>query len=77
MTNATVGTARSTELGPMARGILADTGREVDTARIHLGGLTGADLKLLISDLVGSAAPPELVQSVAAATDGNPFSSKK
>jgi transcriptional regulator with XRE-family HTH domain/tetratricopeptide (TPR) repeat protein len=66
-------TARSSELGPMASGLIAEVGREVDIARIHLDGLGGADLELLISDLVGTAAPSGLVKTVAAATEGNPF----
>jgi transcriptional regulator with XRE-family HTH domain/tetratricopeptide (TPR) repeat protein len=68
-----IATARSDELGPVASGLIAEVGRDVDVARIPLNGLGGAELELLVNDLVGSAAPSGLVESVAAATDGNPF----
>jgi predicted ATPase len=66
-------TARPFQRDSRASGLLAELERDVDVARIHLHGLSGTELELLVSDLVGSPAPPVLVESVAAATDGNPF----
>jgi transcriptional regulator with XRE-family HTH domain/tetratricopeptide (TPR) repeat protein len=66
-------TARPTELSEQATGVLAELGRDVDSARIRLDGLPGAELARLIADLLGSAPPFPLVESVQSATDGNPF----
>ena len=69
----TVITARPSSLDPVTSGLLAEMARHVDVARVRLHGLAGADLGHLVSDLVGVPATPELVESVAAATEGNPF----
>ena len=69
----TVITARPSSLDPVTSGLLAEMARHVDVARVRLHGLAGADLGHLVSDLVGAPATPELVESVAAATEGNPF----
>jgi eukaryotic-like serine/threonine-protein kinase len=69
----TVVTARPSDLSPMASGLLAELGRDVDFARVRLDGLDSADLARLVADLVGAPPPPALVDSVAAATEGNPF----
>jgi tetratricopeptide (TPR) repeat protein len=66
-------TARPTELSEQATGVLAELGRDVDSARIRLDGLAGAELARLIADLLGSPPPTPLVESVQSATDGNPF----
>jgi tetratricopeptide (TPR) repeat protein len=66
-------TARPFLRDSRASGLLAELGRDVDVARVHLHGLSSADLGLLVSDLVGSPASSVLVKSIAAATDGNPF----
>ncbi len=66
-------TARPTDLSEQATGVLADLGRDVDSARIRLDGLDGAELAGLIADLLGSPAPLPIVESVQSATDGNPF----
>ena len=70
---AVVITARPTELNEQATGVLADLGREVDSTRIRLDGLAGTELSRLIADLLGSAPPPPILESVQSATDGNPF----
>ena len=70
---AVVITARPTELSEQATGVLADLGREVDSARIRLDGLAGAELARLIADLLGSPPPSHTLESVQSATDGNPF----
>ena len=70
---AVVITARPTDLSEQATGVLADLGRDVDSARIRLDGLDGAELAGLIADLLGSPAPLPIVESVQSATDGNPF----
>ena len=54
-------------------GLLAELGRDVDSARIRLDGLPGAELARLIADLLGTSPPSQLVESVQSATDGNPF----
>jgi transcriptional regulator with XRE-family HTH domain/tetratricopeptide (TPR) repeat protein len=66
-------TARPTELSEQATGVLAELGRDVDCARVRLEGLPGAELGRLIADLLGTAPPSTLVDSVQSATDGNPF----
>jgi transcriptional regulator with XRE-family HTH domain/tetratricopeptide (TPR) repeat protein len=66
-------TARPTELNEQATGVLAELGRDVDSARIRLDGLPGAELARLIADLLGTPPPSPLVESVQSATDGNPF----
>ena len=68
-----VATVRQTDLGERASSLLAQLGREVDTARIRLDPLPSSELALLIGDLVGSAPPPSLVETVQSATDGNPL----
>jgi hypothetical protein len=65
-------TARSTDLDPVRSGLL-ELGRDTDTVRLPLEGLDGDDLASLVSGLIGSPVPRRLVQSVAAATEGNPF----
>ncbi len=70
---AVVITARPTELSEQATGLLAELGRDVDTARIRLDGLADGELARLIADLLGAPAPSPLVESVQSATDGNPF----
>jgi tetratricopeptide (TPR) repeat protein len=67
------GTARPYRRDGKASGLMAELARDVDLARIRLNGLNGADLAVLISDLAGSPAPSVLVESMAAATEGNPF----
>ncbi len=69
----TVVTARPSDLDPMTSGLVADLARDVDFTRIRLHGLAGEELGSLVSDLVGLPAPAALVQSVASATEGNPF----
>lgn len=69
----TVVTARPADLDPMTSGLVADLARDVDFTRIRLDGLAGEELGSLVSDLVGLPAPAALVQSVASATEGNPF----
>ncbi|MGC9960438.1 MAG: AAA family ATPase [Acidimicrobiales bacterium] len=68
-----VATSRDAELDPAKAGQLAEAERHADAAQIALGGFPSPDLGLLVSDLVGSAVSDELVDSVAEATDGNPF----
>jgi hypothetical protein len=69
----TVVTARPSDLDPMTSGLVAELARDADFARVRLDGLAGDDLASLVSDLVGSPAPGVLIESVAAATEGNPF----
>ncbi len=69
----TVVTARPSDLDPMTSGLVAELAREVDFTRIRLAGLVGDDLAALVSDVVGVPAPAALVDSVASATEGNPF----
>jgi transcriptional regulator with XRE-family HTH domain/tetratricopeptide (TPR) repeat protein len=66
-------TARPMELNEQATGVLAELGRDVDSARLRLGGLGGKELARLIADLLGTPPPSPLVESVQSATDGNPF----
>jgi transcriptional regulator with XRE-family HTH domain/tetratricopeptide (TPR) repeat protein len=66
-------TARPTELGERATGVLAELGRDVDSARIRLDGLPSAELARLIADVLGTSPASQLVESVQSATDGNPF----
>ena len=70
---AVVITARPTEMSEQATGILADLGRDVDSARIRLDGLAGAELARLVADLLGSPPSSPVLESVQSATDGNPF----
>ncbi len=68
-----VATIRDAELSPQSAGLLADVGRHAETTRVRLGALGDDVLKALVVDLVGSSVADEVVQSVAAATEGNPF----
>ena len=73
----TIATARPMELSPLASGLIAELGRELEVVRIQLDGLAGKDLELLINDLVGSAAPNLLVQRSPQPPTGIHFSLKK
>lgn len=68
-----LGTTRETELGPELAGRLADLARSAETARVRVGPLGGGELAALITDVVGSPVASDIVDSVASATDGNPF----
>ncbi len=68
-----VATSRDAELDPRKAGQLAEAERHADSTRIPLAGLPSPDLGSLVSDLVGSLVSSQLVESVAEATDGNPF----
>jgi transcriptional regulator with XRE-family HTH domain/tetratricopeptide (TPR) repeat protein len=68
-----VATSRDAELDPRTAGWLAETGRHADVSQLSLTGLPETDLGSLVADLIGSGASAELVDSVAKATDGNPF----
>jgi len=68
-----VATVRDTDLTPDMAGVLADLGRHADIGRVALGALDDDVLAALVGDLVGSSVTGEVVRSVAAATEGNPF----
>ena len=68
-----VGTVRDTDLDPLRAGLLADFGRSAESTRLHLDRFGREELSSLVSDLLGSAADGQLVESIASATDGNPF----
>jgi tetratricopeptide (TPR) repeat protein len=69
----TFATARASERDSKAGALMAELGRDVEIDRIQPPGLNGPELGILISDLVGCSAPSGLLESVAAATEGNPF----
>ncbi len=66
-------TARPSDLDPAKSGLLAELGRDTDMIRLPLEGLDPAALTSLVSGLIGSPVPAALAESVALATDGNPF----
>ena len=68
-----VATVRDADLDPTVAGLLADLDRHAETTRVHLSALTDEVLGSLVTDLVGTTVTEDLVKSVAAATDGNPF----
>jgi transcriptional regulator with XRE-family HTH domain/tetratricopeptide (TPR) repeat protein len=68
-----LGTTREPDTTPELAGRLADLGRMADTTRLRLGPLLRGDLAVLVADIVGSSVGPDIVDSVAGATDGNPF----
>jgi class 3 adenylate cyclase len=70
-----IGTYRDVELGrhhPLSR-VLGDLGQADRARRIHLRGLTQADIARFIEISAGAGAAPELVAAVHAQTEGNPF----
>ena len=68
-----VATVRPSDISEQTSGLIAQLGREVETARIRLDPLPSADLAELITDLVGFPPPQLLLDSVESATDGNPL----
>lgn len=67
-----VGT-RDADLDPIKAGRLSELGRAADSSRLRLRSLDSADVGTLVSDLVGSTAGRDLAESIASATEGNPF----
>lgn len=67
------GTARSAEVGPRYAALMAGLGRDADVTRLRLEGFDERELSSLVVDLVGAEAPGDVVRSVEAATEGNPF----
>lgn len=57
---------------PLARA-LASLSREANCVRIRLSGLTTHEVDRYIRDCAGLAVSPELVATIAAGTEGNPF----
>jgi predicted ATPase len=70
-------TARHAEVQPAHAGLLADIGRHAEVARVSLRGLGRDELGSLVSDLIGAQASDDLIQSVEAATEGNPLFSEE
>ena len=52
---------------------LGELSRHADVSRITVIGMVGDDLAELVADVIGSPVPAAVVDSVAAATEGNPF----
>ena len=74
LSNVTVlGTVRTTDQDRANAGALAELRRYATIERVTLGGLGGNDLTALVEAVAGGTAAPELVRTVADATDGNPL----
>ncbi len=69
--------ARPADLGEARSGLLSDLGRQVEHARLRLGGLERPALAGLVADLIGATPAEALVSSVEEATEGNPFFSEE
>jgi transcriptional regulator with XRE-family HTH domain/tetratricopeptide (TPR) repeat protein len=66
-------TVRSGDLPPTTAGALAHLGRVCEVDRIALDGLPSEELGLLVRQIAGEAASPELAAAVTTASEGNPF----
>lgn len=68
-----VGTIRSTDISTATNAAIADLRRHCEVVRVQLGGLGRAELEQLITTVAGTDVSPELIKTVADATNGNPL----
>jgi transcriptional regulator with XRE-family HTH domain/tetratricopeptide (TPR) repeat protein len=68
-----VGAVRSTDVDPSTAAALSDLRRRATHDRFTIAGLGDDDVDALVRAVAGDDVAPELVTTVAAATDGNPL----
>ena len=68
-----LGIVRSTDLDSATAGALSALRRHATLERISLGGLRGGDIAELVRSVAGADVSPAFVDTIAAATDGNPL----